>query len=116
MSRDDDSPRELAIAEAIGAYVGAHLGRGLDCEMYPGRKEALDACAGTAFDRGMRQAGQLREQWAALFEDGTWTSGADLTSRAEAQDIVDGSRVDPPPRLARRWVSDWRLAQVVDRG
>lgn len=109
----DDSPREFAIAEAIGAYVGAHLDRGLDCLMYPGRKEALVAAAGVAFDRGAAVAGQLHEQWAALYEDGTWTSG-EGESRAEAEEIVDGSRGGPKPRLARRWVSDWQLPDAVD--
>lgn len=51
----------------------------------------------------------LREQWAALYPDGTWTSGEE-ESRAEAEEIVAGSRSGEPLRLARRWVSDWQLA------
>lgn len=51
----------------------------------------------------------LREQWAALYPDGTWTSGSDVTSRAEAEEIVAGSRLAPAPRLGWRWISDWQL-------
>lgn len=50
----------------------------------------------------------LREQWAALYVDGTWTSGEGDT-RDEAEEIVAESRSGEPLRLARRWISDWQL-------
>lgn len=48
----------------------------------------------------------LREQWAALYDDGTWTSGQDET-RAEAEEII-AEASEPKPVLARRWVSLWQ--------
>lgn len=49
----------------------------------------------------------LREQWSALYDDGSWTSGEHET-RTEAEDIIARSPVEPPPILARRWISDWQ--------
>lgn len=48
---DDDTPRSLAIAEAIGAWIGTLSGHGADFRMDPIVKKALEACAGTAWDR-----------------------------------------------------------------
>lgn len=52
---------------------------------------------------------KLREQWAALYDDRSWTSGQDET-RAEAEEIIAESVAPVPPVLARRWVGDWHLA------
>lgn len=49
----------------------------------------------------------LREHWAALDPDGTWTSGEDL-GRADAEQIV--AERGPGPRLAVRWESHWLTA------
>lgn len=55
----------------------------------------------------MRNLG-LREQWAALYDDGSWTEGED---RADAEAIVTrNSWQNPKPRLARRWISNWQTA------
>ncbi len=54
----------------------------------------------------------LRVQWAALYEDGTWTSG-ERENRAEAEEIISGAP-EPKPVLAQRWVGLWRNGQGAD--
>jgi Family of unknown function (DUF6085) len=53
----------------------------------------------------------LREHWAGLDPDGSWTSGENNT-RGEAEDIIafrERSGFTPIPVLAVRWESDWRI-------
>lgn len=49
----------------------------------------------------------LREHWAALYDDGSWTSGSHDT-RPEAEEIIAESPVTPAPILAMRWITDWQ--------
>lgn len=53
----------------------------------------------------------LHTQWAALEDDGSWTSGADDT-RAEAEEIVAAR---PETTLARRWVGKWQTPRETTR-
>ena len=56
---------------------------------------------------------ELHERWAALDDDGTWTSGPNGT-RAEAEEIVN-SRGLRRPALAVRWESDWRTVTAGEQ-
>jgi len=64
-----------------------------------------------------RLAGQLavvvglQEHWAALYPDGTWTSGEDA-SRAEAEEIITAN---VEAVLAVRWESRWRVVRPEAR-
>lgn len=72
--------------------------------------ETMRAAAVTLLDHLEDLA--LREQWVALYDDGSWVEGED---RGDAEQLVDRSPVTPAPRLARRWVSDWQLAEEVEQ-
>jgi hypothetical protein len=55
---------------------------------------------------------ELTEQWAALYDDGTWTSGSEQ-SREEAEEIVATSHSQSPPVLAHRLVGDWQIEEAA---
>lgn len=80
---------------ADAAYARMHAG--------PSALEAREAI-GRIADQLAVVAG-LQEHWAALYPDGTWTSGEDQT-RAEAEEIL---AANPEAVLAVRLEARWRV-------
>jgi hypothetical protein len=84
-------------------------------EELPYNNPAIRAALVAAYTAGLTAQHGLTDQWAALYNDGTWTSGQDQ-SRDEAEEILATARrlrTFSWPVLAHRLVGPWQTEEVA---
>jgi len=110
---DDDSPRSLAIAEAIGAYVGTLSGHGVDFHMDAILKKALEACAATGYDRAVAEVARIRAERDRFREHSTtlntvaFAMALALGDVAPGADETAGNPIEQTRRLINVYSPNW---------
>lgn len=94
-------PTALAAAGQLGALAEA-----ANKQLMAGARFTEAAAAIAAVEQLRARVDRVRHEWAALYDDGSWTAGRDFT-REEAEEIIAEATVNPRPTLVRRWASNW---------